>query len=296
MGFRIFQTIFLLFQRLPLRFHYAWARFFSWFIEKCIGYRRDVVMVNLARSFPQKKWKEIRKISKDFYRHFGEIVAEAVWFGGCRGRVQRLTDSRIFVLKNPELLQEYYRNSSNVMIVTSHFGNWELFGSIVNSLPEDSEIQTNDFVVVYKQLKSQFWNKFLADNRCAVLHEFEGYTESKQVLRYALAHKNERKIYVFPNDQFPYRGAARYEVPQFMNQKTQAMIGGVALASKLGMSVLYCGMNRVGRGKYEICFEPICEDASKMSVGSIVEQFYALLERDINTDPANYLWSHNRWK
>ena len=40
----------------------------------------------------------------------------------------------------------------------------------------------------------------------------------------------------------------------------------------------------------------ICDDASKMEVQAIMDEFYRLLEADIRKDPGNYLWSHRRWK
>ena len=43
-------------------------------------------------------------------------------------------------------------------------------------------------------------------------------------------------------------------------------------------------------------FTEICPDASLMSAEEIMVGFYRLLEEDVLKDPANYLWSHNRWK
>ena len=69
---------------LPLGFHYAWAGFFAWLLRDVMHYRRDVVMINLSRAFPDKKYKELKQISNTFYKHFGEVIAETIWFGGCR--------------------------------------------------------------------------------------------------------------------------------------------------------------------------------------------------------------------
>ena len=40
---------------LPLGFHYACSGFFTWILKDVMRYRRDVVMTNLSRSFPEKK-------------------------------------------------------------------------------------------------------------------------------------------------------------------------------------------------------------------------------------------------
>lgn len=71
---------------LPLRMHYALGRIVSFLAEKVLRYRVHDVTVNLSRSFPELKYKELKSLRHRFYRHFGEVIAETVWFGGLRGR------------------------------------------------------------------------------------------------------------------------------------------------------------------------------------------------------------------
>ena len=73
-GVKIFRVLATPLQKLPLGFHQAAGRFAAWLMEHVAGYRRDLVMVNLSRSFPQKKWKEIgavpRKQSDAIWKRF----------------------------------------------------------------------------------------------------------------------------------------------------------------------------------------------------------------------------------
>lgn len=295
-GTRIFRTMITPLQRLPLGFHYGVGRFLSWLARSVVRYRRDVVMVNLSRSFPEKKWKEVRETSRDFYRHFGDIFAEAMWFGGCRGNVSRLHRQGICTVDNPEVLLDAYGSSPSVMLLTSHMGNWGIMGGLLEYLPQGHGIATNDLVIAYKRLSNGFWNDFVGDNRASVLPEWTGYQESSNILRYALGHRNERKVYIFIGDQYPYRGSARHTVPDFMHQPTLSMNGGAMLAAKLHMPVIYFGMVRSGKGHYRMEFHKICDDAATMDPDAVMAEYYRLLENDINRDPGNYLWSHNRWK
>jgi KDO2-lipid IV(A) lauroyltransferase len=82
----------------------------------------------------------------------------------------------------------------------------------------------------------------------------------------------------------------------FMNQQTNAMMGSVGVACKLSHSVMYLKMRRVERGRYEMTFIPICRDASLMTPEEIMRRYYDLLQEEIQETPANWLWSHNRWK
>lgn len=302
-GVVLTEAVLGLFACLPLGFHLAMGRFFSWLLRDVIHYRRDVVMTNLARSFPEKKYGELKKLMKDSYRHFGDIVAEAIWFGGCRnarGR-RRLHESKIVEIVNPEVFNEVYENSTNVMVLSSHAGNWELLGGWFcynhnKEVPLKSGPE--EIGVVYRKLKSKLWDRVIEDNRCNSLKDtdFDGYLESQEVFRFAIAHRRQKFVYIFPTDQYPYRIATKHNVGKFLNQETLAMTGGTALACKFGMSVSYLRWKVAGRGRYTVEFVPICSNAADYTPERIMEMYYAELEKDIKDQPWNYLWTHKRWK
>jgi KDO2-lipid IV(A) lauroyltransferase len=55
-------------------------------------------------------------------------------------------------------------------------------------------------------------------------------------------------------------------------------------------------MQRVKRGHYDLTFIPICDDASQTTPEDLLRKYYDLLQEEINETPANWLWSHKRWK
>ena len=85
-GVKIFETMVRPLQRLPLKFHYGWGKLVSGFLKNVMRYRRDEILINISRSFPDKKYAEVKQIASDFYEHFGEIFAETWWFGGQGGQ------------------------------------------------------------------------------------------------------------------------------------------------------------------------------------------------------------------
>ena len=286
-----------------MKIHRGFSDFLAWMLRCVVRYRRDVVFINLSRSFPEKNYKEIDALSRDFYRHLADIVTEALWFGrrrGGRGRLQ-LHDSGIVDVVNPEVFNEVYDSSASMMVLASHAGNWELLGGwfCYNHNP-DVAFRSGypEIAVVYRAAESAFWNRIIARNRCAPLSGtgFNGYLESREVFRFAVSHRKEKFIYIFPTDQYPYKGVSSHGVGKFMNQETLAMTGGTALACKMGMSVSYLRWKVRDRGRYGVEFVPICADASAETPEGLMEKYYALLEQDIRQQPWNYLWSHRRWK
>ncbi|MBQ3821345.1 MAG: acetyltransferase, partial [Bacteroidales bacterium] len=55
-------------------------------------------------------------------------------------------------------------------------------------------------------------------------------------------------------------------------------------------------MPQESRGHYKIKYVTIADDASSLSAEDIMRRYYKLLEADIEAQPWNYLWTHNRWK
>lgn len=82
----------------------------------------------------------------------------------------------------------------------------------------------------------------------------------------------------------------------FMSQRTFAMIGSVGVACKLSHAVIYMKMKRVERGRYEMSFIPICQNASEYTPEEIMRKYYDILEEEIRETPSNWLWTHKRWK
>ena len=284
---------------LPLRVHYALGRFVTWLLQYVVGYRRDEVMHNLTKAFPDEKVWDLRVVRKEFYRHLGEVIAETVWFGACRGP-KRLHRQRLVEIDNPELVATYREASPGMVILAGHTGNWEIIGGIAayNYSDIPSPLSEENYCVVYRALSSRVWGEIMRDNRTAPLHDrkaYEGYLESKELIRYAFKHAGEKKAYGILIDQRPYfHSPADIEV-DFMGQRVKTMTGGAALARKFNMAVLYQTARRDRRGHYTLHYTPICGDASKMSVEEIMKKYYALLESDIREQPANYLWSHKRF-
>ena len=283
--------------RLPLKFHYAFCGFIVWLIKNIMHYRYDVVYTNLARSFPECHYNTYRTISDDFYNHLGEIFAEAVWFGA--SDYKRLNDSGIVKITNPEVLNDHFLNTPNVTVLFSHCGNWEILGGFLGyNVPEGQNIaiQEKHIKVVYKKLHNELSDRFFKSNRVAPLEEvgMNCEIESSDILRFAIRHRNEKNVYIYIADQYPYMGA--HDIGTVLNQPTLAMLGSAGVAHKLGHSVLYLKMKRIRRGHYEMTFIPICRNASEHTPEEIMRKYFDLLEMEIRETPYNWLWSHKRWK
>lgn len=289
----IVRGIIKLFSKLPLNWLYAFFSMVSWLICNVFHYRKSTVITNLSRSFPQKKYWEIDDIAKDFYRHLGDIFAEAIWFAGS-GR-ERILEQKICTITNPEVLSKFYDECGGALVLNTHCGNWEILGGFfLYNYKEPFTFTMDDTYVVYKKLSNEVMNEVFKRNRINFCPDFPGMVESSNLLRLLINNKGKKAFYLCNSDQCPY--VSQFPIGKFMNQDTNAMKGVVGFAVKMSMPVLYMRMVHKERGRYEITFIELCKNASEHKAEDIVRRYYDELEKEINETPYNWLWSHRRWK
>ena len=287
---------------LPLGFHLACGKALGWLAGSVFRYRRDVVDINLARSFPDRKYGELARIRKDFYRHLGTVFAEAVWFCGCEGARggERLRKEGIVRMTNPEVLNALYDGSDSVVLLAAHTGNWELFGGYMFYSPDTPlHFSENDAHVIYKRLTSPVWDAVMRRNRIAPIVDkpaYDGLVESSNALRHILSRKGQKKLYIFITDQHPYQGSAAVDVGEFLHQPTVSMDGAAKVAVRQGLAVAYLSFLPAGDGRWTMTFEPLCTNAAGADTADLLKDYYSRLQRDIEAEPSNYLWTHKRWK
>ncbi|MCF0175356.1 MAG: hypothetical protein HUJ94_00815 [Bacteroidales bacterium] len=286
--------------KLPLKVHYFFADLLCFILKDLVRYRREVVTANLSRSFPSMSYRELHLTIKDFYRHLAEIFAETIWFAGSGGNFDRINSNDMFTVTEMAGLNEALRNEKGVLVVMSHCGNWELTANIFNEKifveAGGHAFRPDDTYIVYKRVASKTWDQIFYENRISSLPDYAGQTESMDVLRVMLRNKGRQCVYVFPSDQAPYKQATGYPVGKFLNQETDAMLGGFAAAHKMGFSVAFMDFARAGRGRYRLGFELLTQDAALEDPIDTMKKYYDALERSIISDPANWLWTHKRWK
>lgn len=282
-----------LMSKLPLSWLYGIGDVVSWFARRVLHYREKEVMANLARSFPEFKYCDLDFVAYHFYRHLGEMIAEAIWFGG--SDYERIRNQKICSMTNPEVLNDAFNSSPGVLVLNSHCGNWEILGGFcVYNESTPVQYTEKELHVVYKKLHNEVMDEVFKHNRVDCIPGYDGLVESAYLLRSVLKNKDRKGIYICNSDQYP--DISRFFVGDFLNQPTYAIKGIAGVAHKMNMSVLYMKMVHKTRGKYEISFVKLCDDASQHEPEEIVRMYYDELEKEIRATPHNWLWSHRRWK
>jgi KDO2-lipid IV(A) lauroyltransferase len=117
-----------------------------------------------------------------------------------------------------------------------------------------------------------------------------------EVARVSIKRKDIIKGIAILADQYPgYKKDKKYSL-QFLNQETVFFYGANQLAVMMQYPVLFTEIRKVKRGYYEVKLVEIAAPPYAKDSHEIVESYAKAVEDLIRQDPANYLWSHNRWK
>jgi KDO2-lipid IV(A) lauroyltransferase len=264
---------------LPGRVLFAFSDVLYFLVYYVFGYRKSVTYTNLARSFPEKNYGEIKKIARQFYRYFTDLYIETIR-SLCFSRAKM---DRMAYIENPEVLERYRQEGRSTVIVTAHYGNWEYFSRLSLSFP---------LKVAYKPQRVRAVDKLMTHLRTH--YQRECIVPMQQMARYMLRHKTESWNYMFIADQSPSPQSKCWV--RFLNQETLFFGGAEKLARSLDLPVLYAEMLRTKRGQYRVLFTPVCEHAARLPEHEITRRYAALMEQSILREPAYWLWTHKRWK
>lgn len=271
------------FSVLPWPLLFVISDFFFLILYYVIGYRHNVVRMNLANSFPEKTHKELKTIEFRFYRYFTDMVFETMKLF-TMSDAQKLARCKMDT-ETLDLFKGLYSKGRSAIMVMGHYGNWEYCPS---GLPLQNEFQS---YVIYHPLTNPYFDRLMSRMRTSTSCKL--YTMAG-TLKGMISNRNELNVTAFLSDQSPDPKGAYWT--NFLNQDTAVFIGSEKIAQKLQLAVIYGSMERVKRGKYEFHSRLICEDASKTEPGEITENHLRLLENDIRKAPQYWLWTHRRWK
>ncbi len=280
--------IFLL-SLIPLGVLYVVSDFLAFVLEKIVGYRSYVIYINLARSFPELKYSNLKKIAHRNYKFIAETFVESFWtISTSKKRLQKFAN-----LKNPEILYSIYNEGKSAIIAMGHKGNWELLPSFIDFAHGVPVGFTDDDIrFLYKKAKNKTFD--LLTKWIRSRHTSAILIESKEAPRYMIKNRDQRCLYFLIADQSP-RPGSKFAV-NFLNQPTLMINGPEQLSKILNCPVIYLDMNRLERGKYEITLTKITDKPKEEPEGYITKEFARLLEQDIFKNPDSWLWSHKRWK
>ncbi len=266
---------------IPFRILYVCSDFLAFLLQNVIKYRKNVVRENLQKAFPDKNKEELKKITKGVYKNLSDIILESI--KGMSLKPEKLR--KRYKIKNPELLDQCFKEKQSVIALVAHYNNWEWGSSTGNFV-------NHYCIAFYKPLHNIYIDRYIRKLRSSEdmqiapgnkIHRVFSETQKKPSLTYLIA------------DQTP-SNPRRCVWTKFLNQDTACFRGAEYYARKYNQPVIYAHTTRLKRGYYEVTFQWIEKNPQATLEGEITKKYMEILEKHIRKHPQNWLWTHRRWK
>ncbi len=273
--------LFYLLSLLPWRILYLISDGLYLLVFYVIGYRKKVVLQNLAIAFPEKTEAARTRIAKDFYHNFIDSFIETIKLLS----VSEATFRKRFII-NIDVLNNLYAGNQNVQIVSGHYFNWE-FANLGVSL--DSKFP---FIGVYMPLSNKTFDKLIYKLRTKFGTLLVPATEFKNNFH---QYAKNRYVLALVADQNPGNPAKAYWT-SFFGKPAPFARGPEKGAKMNNTAIVYAHFYKVKRGYYKLDFELITTTPNDYPDGGLTKLLVKKVEDSVRKIPANYLWSHRRWK
>ncbi|MCP9752560.1 lysophospholipid acyltransferase family protein [Ferruginibacter sp. HRS2-29] len=280
MYYLVYSLLYLL-SLLPFFILYGISDFAALILGRIVRYRREVVLRNIAIAFPEKTDAERIKIARQFYRNFIDNFLETLKVLSISGTA---FDKRMQV--DMSGCNKLAAEGKNIQFNSGHQMNWEYASLAISrhlKLP---------WLAVYKKIASQPIERLFLKIRSkfgATMVALEDYSFRMPTLmkqQYALG---------LIADQNPAFAHKSYWL-NFFNKPAPFLTGTDKGARRAKTAVVFVNVYRIKRGYFKLELEIVTEDASEFADGELTRRYRDFLEKNIRRQPANYLWSHRRWK
>ena len=268
---------------LPLWVFYRLSDGLYYLVYHVVRYRRRVVYANLRSSFPEKSEAEIERIAKEFYSFFCDYIVETLKLFSMGEKNMR----KRMKFEGLDQVKEDFANGRSVSVYLGHYCNWEWISSLGLHLDEQCgqiyhplENATVDRLFLYMRGRFKAQSIKMDDTFLTILKwKKEG----------------RKNIVGYIADQVPGYNNIHYWA-DFLHHDTPVFTGAERISKIMDTAVYYIDVERPRRGYYVARFIKIADSLNEHPVFFATEQYFRLLEKNIQRAPQYWLWSHKRWK
>jgi Kdo2-lipid IVA lauroyltransferase/acyltransferase len=270
------------FALLPWRAVQAVGAALGWLSWKIPSRSREVVRINLSKCFPELSPSALKQLEWQTHRDMGRTLTESAcaWIWPAHKTVALVRE-----VEGIEALHAALASGTGVVVIASHFGNWEVLNHYFCTLCKP--------VIFYRPPKLQALDELLKQQRAQLGNRVAAST--KEGIISIIKEVRKGGVVGIPADPEPSLSSGVF-VPFFGIQAlTSKFVPGMLAGGKARGVFLTAVRLADGSG-----FKVLCEAAPEAiysedpSVSAAV--LSSMLEKYVRAYPSQYLWSMKRFK
>ncbi len=274
-------------QSLPLESCRTCAKGLAILAADVFGIRRKLVEENLKHAFPELDGKERHDLTRRMWEHLFLLVCEVAH---CPRKIHESNWRKHIELDNVEAIHKILCTNRPLILVTGHFGNFEIGGYLLGLLGYPT-------YTVARKLDNPFLDEFVENFRGMtgqfILSKNDGPEPIMTVLE-----RNDTMTFLA--DQSAGHRGCRIE---FFGRQASAYKAIALLGLQYNAPIAACYAVRC-EGKEPLSFrmhvaevfDPLQPPPGLDNIKQITQWYTSLLEEGIRLYPDQYWWIHNRWK
>lgn len=280
----MYRLVFLLFQAislLPMSFFHALSEIAVLVLVRVIRYRRDVIEQNIRTVFPNMTTQEVNQLINQFYRNFADTFTESI---------KLLTLSKVQIDKRCTIdftvVNQLMGEGKSVQLMGAHQFNWEFVNHVIPG------VINGPYYFVYRTIQSSVLNTLFLNLRSrsgALPIAAESFAAFKDQIF------ERPSALILGADQNPSRPERAIWI-EFFGKATPFHPGPAKGAIAKNTAMVMLNLTRKKRGYYHLDATLIARDCAHHTPEQLTWLYKKETERLILVDPANYLWSHRRWR
>jgi lauroyl/myristoyl acyltransferase/tetraacyldisaccharide-1-P 4'-kinase len=245
--------------------------------------RDRLALRNLRETFPERGERELRKTLDDCWRHFGRELLQYLQLRNAS--LEELAKACPFV--NQHLVEEALSRGNGVLLVSAHWGGWEIGGLALMALVRN--VRT-----VARPLDNELLERDLQRLRAKTGAEVVDRRRAARALMRGLA---ENAVVVLLPDQavLPREGVL---VP-FLGRPAWTTPAAAKMAIRAHSTIVFAFCKADGL-RHELEFvDPIRVDEltdEERDPVNLTKRINDVISSRITARPELYLWMHDRWK
>lgn len=246
-------------------------------------YRR-IAQENLRTAFrDEKPEREIREIARQVFGNLGKNAFELIQFP----KINKDNIDKIVETKNTGIIDTARKKGKGVIILASHFGNWELLAATL-------KLKDYPGYVIGRRIYFKKFDDYL--NHLRKLHNVDIIYRDESPRKFLKILKENSMIGILADQDVD---SVEGVFVNFFGRDTYTPVGPAALARATGASIIPVFMIRKN-GRHELQVEPPVElidtgDKEKDMVTN-TQRWTNVLESYIRKYPDQWVWVHRRWK
>ena len=282
----VVRLLVMILQALSVEQSYAFAGWLARLMYRVDKRHRVVAMENLQHAFGNKYSEAERdQIVRGVYLHFCRMIVEMLHIPR---KMHLWTWRNRIELLGQEAAVEQLLQRGPVIMVTGHYGNWEMAGYLfgVFGFPTHAVARTLD-----NRYLDRFLRSFRERTGQKLIDKNSGYDEMLAVL------KSGGALSFIADQDAGQRGL----FVDFFGRPASTHKAIALLAIEYNAPILVGGARRIGPGfRYEVVTRDIIRpddwNDQADAVRYVTQRFTTGLEELIRETPEQYLWLHRRWK